>query len=81
MGKVYQQLSLSERRKIYFWREEKKSVDEISALLGRHRSTIYRELQRNYFSDDDPFCSGYFHLNAVPPAPSEKAEICSRSED
>lgn len=64
MGKVYQQLSLSERRKIYFWREEKKSVDEIAALLGRHRSTIYRELQRNYFSDDDPFCSGYFHLNA-----------------
>lgn len=56
MGKVYQQLSLSERRKIYFWREEKKSVDEIAALLGRHRSTIYRELQRNYFSDDDPFC-------------------------
>lgn len=64
MGKVYQQLSLSERRKLYFWREEKKSVDEIAALLGRHRSTIYRELQRNYFSDDDPFNCGYFHLNA-----------------
>lgn len=47
MSKFYNHLSLDERRKIYYWREEKISVNEIAKRLGRHRSTVFRELQRN----------------------------------
>lgn len=28
--------------------------------LGRHASTIYRELWRNYCFDEDPYFRGYF---------------------
>jgi IS30 family transposase len=64
MSKSYNHLGLDERRKIYFWREQKLSVGEIAKLLGRHRSTIFRELQRNTYWDEDPFNTGYFHMNA-----------------
>lgn len=40
MSRFYNHLSLDERRKIYSWREEKISVNEIAKRLGRHRSTI-----------------------------------------
>jgi transposase, IS30 family len=65
MSKFYNHLSLNERRKIYFWRAEKISVNEIAKRLGRHRSTIFRELQRNtYFCEEDKTLNGYTHLNA-----------------
>lgn len=65
MSRSYNHLSLDERRQIYFWREQKMSVNEMAKRLGRHRSTIFRKIQRNtYFHEDDPFCSGYFHVNA-----------------
>lgn len=35
MSKFYKHLTLDERRKIYFWRDEKLSVDEIARRLGR----------------------------------------------
>ncbi len=40
-------LTLSERYKISFLIEEKKSLTEISKRLGRDRSVIYREIKRN----------------------------------
>lgn len=58
--KHHSHLSLSERRQIYILLGRKTPVSQIAVLLGRHHSTIYREIQRNYFSDDDPFNSGYF---------------------
>ena len=65
MSKFYNHLSLDERRKIYFLREEKISVNEIAKRLGRHRSTIFRELQRNtFFCEEDKTLNGYTHLNA-----------------
>jgi len=65
MSKFYNHLSLSERRKIYFWREEKISVNEIAKRLGRHRSTIFREIQRNtFFCEEDKTLNGYTHMNA-----------------
>jgi IS30 family transposase len=65
MSKFYNHLSLDERRKIYFLREEKTSVNEIAKRLGRHRSTIFRELQRNtFFCEEDKTLNGYTHLNA-----------------
>ena len=51
MGAVYSQLSLDERRKIERWRHARVPVDEMARVLKRCRSTIFRELKRNHFSD------------------------------
>ncbi len=40
--------SLEDRRRLMRLREAKVRVDEIARQLGRHRSTIYRELKRNW---------------------------------
>ncbi len=62
--KEYSHLKISERRQIYLMLDQKLTTTEIARRLGRHRSTICWELQRNYYSDEDPFNSGYFPLNA-----------------
>jgi IS30 family transposase len=36
----------------------------IAAALGRHRSTIYRELRRNFFRGDSREWNGYFPVTA-----------------
>jgi IS30 family transposase len=51
LGAVYSQLSLDERRKIERWRHARVPVDEMARVLKRCRSTIFRELKRNHFSD------------------------------
>jgi transposase, IS30 family len=40
-------LTYEERRLLYRLKRHRKSIAEIAQLLGRHRSTIYRELNRN----------------------------------
>jgi transposase, IS30 family len=40
-------VTLVERQFLYRLKKEGKSKAEIAALLGRHRSTVYRELKRN----------------------------------
>ena len=61
MGAVYEQLSITERRKIERWRHAKVPVDEMARVLKRCRSTIFRELKRNHFSDENmPGCDGYY---------------------
>ena len=62
--KHYTHLSFSERRQIYVLLGRKVPLSQIATILGRHHSTIYREVQRNTYWDDDPFMSGYFHMNA-----------------
>lgn len=42
--RAYSQIDLDERRKIERWHAAKVSVDVIAEKLGRHRSTIFREL-------------------------------------
>ncbi len=43
----YKQLTQTERYQIYALRKANKNPTEISRVLGRHKSTIYRELKRN----------------------------------
>jgi transposase, IS30 family len=63
LGNHYNHLPLDERRLIFQLREAKVSVPKIAERLGRHRSTIHREIRRNWF-DDGPWLRGYFPMNA-----------------
>jgi IS30 family transposase len=61
MSPCYSQLTLSDRRHLYQLKERKLPVGEIARQLGRHRSTIYRQLKRNTFHDREfPEYTGYF---------------------
>ena len=47
------------------WRHARMSPDEMAHRLGRHRSTIFRELRRNHFHDSEvPRLSGYWCIVA-----------------
>jgi len=52
--KAYKQIKIKERYKIYELKQEEKSVNQMANNLGRHRSSIYRELSRNK-SDFDTY--------------------------
>ncbi|MCQ1839233.1 IS30 family transposase [Neorhizobium galegae] len=61
MSPCYSQLTHSDRRRLYHLKERKLPIGEIARQLGRHRSTIYRELKRNTFHDREfPEYTGYF---------------------
>lgn len=65
MGTRYDQLSVDDRRKIERWRAARVSPTEMARVLGRHRSTIFRELRRNHFVDRSmPKVVGYFAMAA-----------------
>lgn len=61
MSRCYSQLTLADRRRLHHFVERKVPINEMARQLGRHRSTIYREIRRNTFRDDElPEYSGYF---------------------
>ncbi|MDH6298118.1 IS30 family transposase (plasmid) [Agrobacterium salinitolerans] len=61
MSGCYQQLTLADRRLLHRFVEQKLAVNEMARRLGRHRSTIYREIRRNTFHDKElPEYTGYF---------------------
>ncbi|MFB9910709.1 helix-turn-helix domain-containing protein, partial [Rhizobium paknamense] len=65
MVRTYSHIDLDERRKIARWRTADLSVEVIAEKLGRHRSTIFRELKRNMFVDKVvPDLSGYYCVTA-----------------
>ena len=64
MARTYRQLDLDQRRTLFRLVEARRPVGEIAARLGRHPSTIYRELDRNRFRDGDRGFCGYFPLTA-----------------
>jgi IS30 family transposase len=65
MGSHYCHLKLDERRKLAKWLEAKMPISEIADRLGRDPSTIYRDIKRNRYTDDElPELSGYYPLNA-----------------
>src|SRR3712207_9511709 len=64
MARSYRHLDLDQRRTLFRLVEARRPVGEIAARLGRHRSTVYRELGRNRFRDGDRGLCGYFPLAA-----------------
>jgi transposase, IS30 family len=64
MTRGYCHLSIADRRTIADLLSARTPVQVIAKVLGRHVSTIYRELKRNFFFDDDRFYRGYFPLAA-----------------
>lgn len=53
MSGCYTQLTLADRRLLHRLVDQKVSVNEMARRLGRHRSTIYREIRRNTFHDNE----------------------------
>ena len=57
---AHTELDLRERRLIEDMLYAKVPVSKIAAEIVRHRSTIYREIKRNSYSDEElPYLDGY----------------------
>jgi len=57
--------TLEDRRIISRMVEAKARVSEIAEAVKKHRSSVYREIKRNYWQDDEyPITSGYWHMTA-----------------
>ena len=50
MGRHYSHLTKDERQTIFKLLERKVPVTQIAEIVGRHVSTLYRELRRNFFT-------------------------------
>lgn len=73
----FHHLSLEERRQLLRLRDAKLSVDAIARELGRHRSTIYRELRRNWWHDAEvPQAEGYWPVSAQMLADGRRRRRC-----
>lgn len=76
MKRTYSQIGLDERRKIARWRMAGPSIEVIAEKLGRHRSTIFREIRRNMFVDKQiPDLSGYYCVTAHEMACGRRAKL------
>jgi hypothetical protein len=74
----YIHLSLAERREIARMHAAKIPISVIAERLQRHRSTIYREIKRNWVHDEELLYRGYFpcgrrHVGPGPAAAPEQA--------
>jgi IS30 family transposase len=59
------ELNLAERRTIEDLLHRKVNVSEIARQINRHRATVYREIKRNYFTDQElPQLDGYYGMTA-----------------
>jgi len=65
MGHHYRHIDMAERRQIMKLLERKIPLPQIAKTVGRHLSTLYRELRRNYYRDKYPEFSGWFPWNAT----------------
>jgi len=71
---THTELELRERRAIEDMLNARMPVSKIAAEIGRHRSTVYREIKRNRFEDDElPHLSGYYGVNAQRTAKARRA--------
>ncbi|WP_254884994.1 helix-turn-helix domain-containing protein [Salipiger sp. HF18] len=71
---AHEELDLRERRRIEDLLNAKLPVSRIAAEIGRHRSTVYREIRRNWFSYEClPGYDGYYGGAAHQKATSRRA--------
>ena len=71
---AHTELGLRERRAIEDMLNAKMSVDKIAAEIGRHRSTVFREIKRNRYIDNElPNLSGYYGVTAQRSAVDRRA--------
>lgn len=71
---AHTELNLRERRAIEDMLNAKIPVREIAAEIGRHVSTVYREMHRNSYSDDqNPYLNGYYGVAAQDKASHRRA--------
>ena len=63
MDRPYRHLTLEERRTLFRLLNAKLPINEIAGQLGRHRSTIYREIARNVFREVKQY-RGYYPVTA-----------------
>ena len=71
---AHTELDLRERRAIETMLNAQMPVSRIAAAIGRHRSTVHREIKRNRFEDDElPYLSGYYGVNAQRHADARRA--------
>jgi transposase, IS30 family len=65
MTRSFTQLSLDERRVLAQLLQTKARLAYIADVLGRSRSTIHREIKRNWWHDTEvPQADGYWHVTA-----------------
>lgn len=71
------ELNLDERRTFYRLREAKLPMAEIARVMGRHRSSLYREVKRNFYQDQEvPAAGGYFPVTAQNMAEGRRRRQC-----
>ena len=71
---AHTELDLLERRAIEDMLNAKVPVSKIATEIGRHPSTIYREIKRNGFEDKElPYLDGYYGVNAQQSAEARRA--------
>ncbi len=63
MDRPYRHFTLEERRTLFRLLNAKLPIKEIAGQLGRHRSTIYREIARNEFREVKQY-RGYYPVTA-----------------
>jgi IS30 family transposase len=63
MDQPYRHFTLEERRTLFRLLNAKLPIKEIASQLGRHRSTIYREIARNEFREVKQY-HGYYPVTA-----------------
>jgi transposase, IS30 family len=63
MNRPYRHFTLKERRTLFRLLNAKLPIKEIASQLGRHRSTLYREIARNEFREVRQY-RGYYPVTA-----------------
>lgn len=76
---AHTELDLRERRAIENMLTAKVPVSKIATEIGRHRSTIYREIKRDGFEDEElPYLNGYYGVNAQRTADARRTDPGAR---
>lgn len=80
MSNCYSEITLPERRQLFELKQLKVPLGDIARLMGRHCSTIYREIKCNSFRDTEiPDYNGYYSVVATTSAKTA-GHVCASSD-